>query len=209
VLLLVQECLRCGFSLKLRENGLCGENNIRNQSFVAPNEMERKIAQPNAMRDKSLLVPPVTDLKQILEGGHERRDILADRLNPIQQSGAAHGKAAQAPQSAPASERKQDLEQNQACDSAEILARAPTSSLQEELDALRSATEAARVRQKQAFDQERDRADALARKLTSLWVEVDKARIAGSEAAQAGEAELKQPQALDQERDRADTLACA
>jgi hypothetical protein len=188
-------------------NGLCGESNTRTQSFVAPTEMERKIPQPNAMQDKSLLVPRIVELKQILEWGCEKRDILADRLNPLQQLGAAQGKAAQSPQSAPACERKQALEQEQACDSAEVLARAPSPSLREELDALRSATEAARIKQKQALDQERDRAEALARELTSLWVELDKARIAGSEAAQAGEAEIKQGQALDQERDRAEALA--
>jgi hypothetical protein len=191
------------------DNGLCGESNTRAQSSVAPTEMERNIGRPNAVRDKSLLVPRVveTTQKQILEWRREKSDIPADRLKPIQQLDEAEGQAAQAPQSAPAWERKQALEHEQECDSAEVLARALTSSLREELDALRSATEAARIKQKQALDQERDRADALARELTSLWAEPDKARIAGSEAVQAAEAERKQKQALEQERDRADTLA--
>jgi hypothetical protein len=195
------------------DNGLCGESNTRAQSFVAPTEMERKIAQPNAMRDKSLLVPRVVkttlvEQKQILEWGREKSDILADRLTPIQQLDAAQGKAAEAPRCAPAWERKQALalEHEQECYTAEVLARALTASLREEIDALRSATEAARIKQKQALDQERDRADALARELTSLSVGLDKARIVGSEGVQADEAEIEQRQALDQERDRADRL---
>ncbi len=55
--------------------------------------------------------------------------------------------------------------------------------------------------------QERDKADALARELTSLRAELEAARIAGAEVAQAAEAEIKQKQALEQERDRADALA--
>ena len=191
------------------DNGLCGESNTRAQSSVAPTEMERNIGRPNAVRDKSLLVPRVveTTQKQILEWRGEKSHISADRLKPIQQLDEAEGQAAQAPQSAPAWERKQALEHQQECDSAEVLARALTSALREELDALRSATEAARIKQKQALDQERDRADALARELTSLWAEPDKVRIAVSEAVQAGEAERKQKQALEQERGRADTLS--
>src|ERR1700738_633649 len=56
-------------------------------------------------------------------------------------------------------------------------------------------------------EQEGDRADALARELTSPRGELDTARTAGSEAVQAGEAEIKQKQALEQERGRADALA--
>lgn len=197
------------------DNGLCGESNTRAQSFVAPADMERKIAQPNALRDKSLLVPRVVETtlveqKQILQLGREKRDILADRLKPVQQLDAAQGKAAQAPQSPPAWERKQALEHEQECDSAEVLARALTSSLREEreeLDALRSATEAARIKQQQAFEQERHRADTLARELTSFWAELDSARIASPEAVRAAEAERKQKEALEQERGRAEALA--
>src|SRR5882724_5692644 len=191
------------------DNGLCGESNTRAQSSVARTEMERNIGRPNAVRDRSLLVPRVveTTQKPILEWRREKSDIPADRLKPIQQLDEAEGQAAQAPQSAPAWERKQALEHEQECDSAELLARALTSSLREELEALRSATEAARFKQKQALDQERDRADALARELTSLWSEPDKARTAASEAVPAAEAERKQKQALEQERGRADALA--
>jgi hypothetical protein len=191
------------------DDGLCGESKTRTQAFIAPTEKGHKVAQPNALRDKSLLVPRVVETtlveqKLILQWGREKSDILADRLKPIQQLDAAQGKAAQ---SAPACERKQALEHEQKCDSAEVLARAFTSSLREELDGLRSATEAARIKQKQALEQERDRADTVARDLTSLRAELDAARIAGSEAVQAAEAERKQKQALEQERDRADTLA--
>jgi len=198
------------------DDGLCGESKTRAQAFVAPTEKGHKIAQANAMRDESLLVSQVVETtveqKQILERGREEVDILAGRLTPTQRLEAAQGKAAQF---APASERKQALEHEQKqaleheqkCDSAEVLARALTSSLREELDGLRSATEAARTKQKQALEQERGRADALARELTARWAELDTARIAGSEAGQATEAERKQKQALEQERGRADTLA--
>jgi hypothetical protein len=77
-----------------------------------------------------------------------------------------------------------------------------------ELDASRSAAEAARTRHEQALDQERDRAHALARELASLRAELDAARVIDSEeAVQAAAAEIKQMRALDQERDRADALA--
>jgi hypothetical protein len=190
------------------DKGLCGESNARAEAFVSPTEKGNKIAQPDAMRDESALVSRVVETtvveqKQILERGREKSDILADRLIPIQRSDAAQGKAAQAPQSAPAWERKQPLEYGQEWGKAEVLGCALTSSLREELDAVRSAAEAARIEQRQALDQERARADALARDLSSLWAELDTARIVGLEAVQAAEAE----QALEQERGRADALA--
>src|ERR1700738_4677263 len=191
------------------DDGLCGESKTRAQAFVAPTEKGHKIAQPDAMRDESLLISQVVEMtvfeqKQILDRGREEVNILAGRLTPIQRLNAAQGKAAQ---SAPAWERKQGLEREQEWDRAEALARALTSSLQGELDAVRSAAEAARIKQTQALEQERARADALARELTSLRAELDTARTAGSEAVQAGEAEIKQKQALEQERGRADALA--
>src|SRR5258705_4848991 len=198
------------------DKGLCGESNTRAQAFVAPTEKGRKIAQPNAMRDESSLVSRVVETtlvqqKQILERGREKVDILADRLIPVQRlEVSAQGKTAQAAQSGPALELRQPLEYleyGQEWGKAEGLGCALTSSLREELDALRSAAEAVRIKQRQGLDQERDRADALARELTSLWAELDTARIADSEAAQAAKAEIKQKQALEQERGRADTLA--
>jgi hypothetical protein len=148
--------------------GLCAESHIRAKAFVAPIEMERKIAQPNAMRGKSSLVSRAVETtlvvrKQIFESGREKSDILADRLTPVPPA---------------------------------------------ELDAPRSAAEAARTRHEQALDQERDRAHALARELASLRAELDAARVIDSEeAVQAAAAEIKQMRALDQERDRADALA--
>jgi hypothetical protein len=129
-------------------NGLCAESHIRAEAFVAPIEIDLKIAQPNAMRGES---------------GRAKSDIVADRLTPV-----SPGK----------------------------------------LDAPRSAPEPARAKQEQALDQERDRADALARELTSVRAELDAARIVGSEeAVQAAAAEIKQMRALAQEQDRADALA--
>jgi hypothetical protein len=62
----------------------------------------------------------------------------------------------------------------------------------------------------QTLKQERDKADTLARELTSLRADLDAARTGGSKAAQATETESKQKQAVEQalkqERDRADTL---
>ena len=206
----VGACVLWLFTGAVRDNGLCGESNSRAQAFVAPTEDGRKIAQPNAMRDETSLVSRVVETtvveqKQILERSREKIDILADQLTPIQGSDAAQGNATQAPQSVPAWERTQALEH------AEALARALTSSLRAELDALRSAAEAAKIKQKQALDQERERADALARELTSLRSELDSARTGGSEAVQAAEAESKQKQAVEQalkqERDRGDALA--
>ena len=99
------------------DKGLCGESNTRAQAFVEPTEKGRKIEQPNAMRDESSLVSRVVEKtlveqNQILERGREKIDILADRLTPNQRSEPAQGEAAQAPQSAPAWERKPPLETN-------------------------------------------------------------------------------------------------
>src|SRR5216684_2984722 len=211
----VAVCVLWLFIGAVEDSALCGESDARAQALVAT-ENGRKIAQANARRDESLLVSQVVETtvveqKQILERGREKVDIPAGRLPLTQPLDAPQGKAAQAPQSAPAWERKQALEHEQEWDRAETLARALTSSLRGELDAARSAAEAKRIKQKQSLDQERDRADALARELTSLQAELDAARVAGAEVAQAAEAEIKQRQALEQElnqeRDKADALA--
>jgi len=207
----VAVCVLWLFIGAVGDNALCGESDTRAQAFVAT-ENGHKIAQANARRDESLLVSQVVETtvveqKQILERGREKVDIPAGRLPLTQPLDAPQGKAAQAPQSAPAWERKQALEHEQEWDRAETLARALTSSLRGELDAVRSAAEAERIKQNQSLDQERGRADTFARELTSLQAELDKARIVGLEAVQATEAEIKQEQALDQERDRADALA--
>src|SRR5260370_1066317 len=201
----VGACVLWLFIGAVGDNGLCGESNTRAQAFVAPTEDGRKIAQPNDMRDETSLVSRVVETtvveqKQILERSREKIDMIADWLTPIQGSDAAQGKAAQATPAVSAWERTHALEH------AEALARALTSSLRAELDALRSAAEAARIKQRQALDQERERADALARELTSLRAELDAARRAGTDAAQAAAAEAEQKQALEQERDRAEAL---
>src|SRR6266478_3313288 len=193
--------------------GLCGESNTGVQAFVAATE--KGIAQPNVMRDESSLVSRVVETtlvqqKQILERGREKVDILADWLIPVQRlEVSAQGKAAQAPHSGPAWERKQPLEYleyGQEWGKAEVLGCAISSSLREELDAVRSAAEAARIKQRQALDEERDRADGLARELSSLWAEIDTARIVGLEAVQAAVQATEAEQAFEQERDRADAL---
>ena len=61
----------------------------------------------------------------------------------------------------------------------------------------------AEIKQKEALEQERGRADTLAREVTSLRAELDAARNVGPKAAQAAEAEIKQKEALEQERGRA------
>jgi hypothetical protein len=192
-------------------NGLCGESNTRAKAFVAATEIEREIAQPNAIRGKALLVSRVVETtlaeqKQTFQSGREKSDVPADRLAPIRKLAAAQGKAAHARQSTPAREQNQALEHEQECDRAEVLARALTSSLREELDALWSAAEVARIKQKQALEQERDRADRLARELTSLRAELDTARAARRETAQSAEAAgIEQELAF--ERDKSETLA--
>src|ERR1700688_5230524 len=208
---IAEVCFLWLFAGATLDKGLCGESKTRVQAFVAPTEMGPKLAQSNVMRGEALLVSQVVETtvieqKQIPERGREKVDILAGRLTPIRQLDAAQGKAAQAPQSVPAREQNQALEHEQERDGAKALAHA-TASLRGELDAVRSAAEAARIKQRQALDQERDRADALARELTSVWAELDAARIAGSEAVQVPEAEVQQRQALDRERGRANALA--
>ena len=193
------------------DSGLCAESNTGAQAFIAPTE--KGLTQSNATRDESSLVWRVVEttlVERNLERGGEKVDILADRLTRIQPLGdAAQGKGAQAPQSAAAWARKQPLEYleyGQEWGKAEVLGGALISSLREELDAVRSAAEAARIKQRQALDQERDRADALARELSSLWAEVDIARIVGLEAVQAAVQAAEAEQAFEQERDRADAL---
>ena len=187
----------------------CGESDTRAQAFVVT-EKGHKTTQASARWDESLLVSllgetTVVEQTQFLKHGREKVENLAGRSPLTRPSEAPPGKVAQAPQSAPAAarERKQALEQ-------EWFARALTSSLRGELDEVRSAADA-EIKQNQALDQERARADVLARELTSLRAELDAARIAGTEVTQAAEAEIKQKQALElernQQRDRADALA--
>jgi len=140
-----------------------------------------------------------------IENGRETAQANAKRNESSLE--ATVGKAAQTSQSAPARERRLSLEHEQEWNRAEALARALTSSLQGQLDAVRSAAEAEKIKQKQLLDQERGRADAFARELASLQAEFDKARTVGLEAVQATEAESNQKQALDQERDKAERLA--
>ena len=140
-----------------------------------------------------------------IENGRETAQANAKRNESSLE--ATVGKAAQTSQSAPARERRLSLEHEQEWNRAEALARALTSSLQGQLDAVRSAAEAEKIKQKQLLDQERGRADAFARELASLQTEFDKGRTVGLEAVQATEAESNQKQALDQERDKAERLA--
>jgi hypothetical protein len=201
-------CILWLFVGAVEDKALCSESNGHANAFVTPTEKAKKTAQPRAMRDESSLASPiiettVVEQTQSYERGREKIDILADRLISIQRSDAAHGKAAQAVQSAPAWERKQPLQFGQEWGKAEVLGCALTSSLQAELDAVRSAAEVARIEQRKALDQERDRTNALARELSSLWAELDAVRFVGLEAVRAAEAE----QALEQERGRADALA--
>ena len=182
------------------DNALGGESDTRAQAFVLA-ETGHKTARANTRWDESLLVSrlvetTVVEQTQIPKHGREKVESLAGRLPLIQPSDAPQGKVAQAPQFAPAAarERKQALEQ-------EWFARALTSSLRGELDEVRSAADA-EIKQNQALDQERARADDLARELTSLRAELDAARSAGREVAQAAEAEIKQKQALEQQRNQ-------
>jgi hypothetical protein len=189
------------------DNALCGESDAR-KDFVAT----KTIAQANARQDGFLPVSQAVETtaieqKQILERGRAEVDIPSDRRPLTEPLDAAQPKAAQASQSVPAQEQKQALEHGQEWDRAEALARALTSSLQGDLDAMRSATETERIKQKQLLDQERSRATSLAHELASLQAELDEVRIVGLKAVQATEAEIKEKQALVQERDRADGLA--
>jgi chromosome segregation ATPase len=140
-----------------------------------------------------------------IENERETAQANATRNEPSLEATA--GKAAQTSQSAPARERRLSLEHEREWIKAEALARALTSSLQGQLDAVRSAAEAERIKQKQLLDEERGRADAFARELAFLQAEFDKARTVGLEAVQTTEAESNQKHALDQERDKAEKLA--
>ena len=133
--------------------------------------------------------------------GSAKVDVFAGQSIPTQRSDIAQNKAVQAPQPALAAERKQPAENENEKDRAEALRCAPDSSLREELEAVRSAAEAAAIEQGQALDQERDRADALSRELNTARID------SYLEGVQALDAELKQRQALEREQARADGLA--
>ena len=191
------------------DNALCGESDTRAQAFVAT-ERGHKTTQANARWDESLLVSllgetTVVEQTQFLKHAREKVESLAGRSPLTQPSDAPQGKVAQAPQSAPATvrERKQALEQ-------EWFARAHTS-LRGELDEVRSAADA-EIKQNQALqlerNQKRDRADALARELTSLRAELETARAVGLETAQTtAAAKIEQEQAFGKEREKIETLA--
>src|SRR5258707_32668 len=193
------------------EDGLCGESKLRAEAFAAPTGEVGKLSEPYAIRYESLLISRVAETtvvgRPIFERDREKIDHLAGRMTLVQRSDAGQGTAVQAPESAPAWERKRALEREQERDKAEALARVLTSSLRAELNAVQLATEAARIKQRQALDQERGRADTLARELATLRAQLDTARIAGKEAVKAIAVGIKQTQALEQERDKANNLA--
>src|SRR6266478_6608113 len=205
----VAVCVLWLFIGAVAANALCGEGDARAQAYVAT-ENGRKITQANARRDDSLPVSQIVETtvveqKQILGRRRARSDILSGRMPLTEPLDARQGKAAQ---SAPARDRKQALENEQGWDRAEALARALTSSLQGELDAVRSAAEAEKIKQTQLLDQERDRADALAHELTSVQAALDMARTATLETAQATQAaKIEQELAFRKERDKTETLA--
>jgi hypothetical protein len=168
-------------------NGLCAESHIRAEAFVAPIEIDLKIAQPNAMRGDS---------------GRAKSDIVADRLTPV-----SPGKLDEPARA------KQEQALDQERDRADALARELTS-VRAELDAARIVgseeavqAAAAEIKQMRALAQEQDRADALARELTSLRAQLDAARIKGPEVTPATAAEVEQKRALKQDGDRAEALA--
>jgi hypothetical protein len=163
-------------------DGQCAEGA---RAFAAPTEKGSTLPDPSPSRYRSLVVAQAAGTtaveRQILPGGGEKVDDL--------------------------SERKQALEREQERDRAEALARALTSSLRAELNAVQSNAEAAAIKQRQALDQERNRADTLARELATLRTELDAARIAGKQSAEAIEVGIKQTQALEEERDKANELS--
>jgi hypothetical protein len=133
--------------------------------------------------------------------GRAKVDIFAGQSFPTQRSDAAQNKVAQALQPALAAEKKQSPQNEQEKNKAEVLGCALNSSLREELEALRSAAEAAAIEQGKALDQERDRVDALSRELNTARID------SYLEGAQTLDAELKQRQALEREQAKADRLA--
>jgi len=192
------------------DKALSRESDNPAQAFVVA-EKGHATTQANARWDESLLVSllgetTVVEQTQILKHDREKVESLAGRSHLTQPSDAPQGNLAQAPQSAPAAarERTQALEQ-------EWFARALTWSRRGELDEVRSAADA-KIKQSQALElernQERDRADALARELTSLRAELETARAVGLETAQTtAAAKIEQEQAFGKEREKVETLA--
>src|SRR5258708_4783182 len=211
---IAEVCVLWLFIGAIWDNGLCGESKTRAQAVVAPTEKGPKIAQPNAMRDESLLVSravetKVIEQKQILERGREKVDVVAGRLTPIpiQQLEEAQGKASQSATVCelgaeqivglePVQSAEAETKQRQTLDQQ----RDRTETLERELSSLRAEVDSAWIAGSEA-------ADAFAGALSSLRAELDAARKVGSEVAQAAEADIKQKRALKQERDRADALA--
>ena len=211
---IAEVCVLWLFIGAIWDNGLCGESKTRAQAVVAPTEKGPKIAQPNAMRDESLLVSravetKVIEQKQILERGREKVDVVAGRLTPIpiQQLEEAQGKASQSATVCelgaeqivglePVQSAEAETKQRQTLDQQ----RDRTETLERELSSLRAEVDSAWIAGSEA-------ADAFAGALSSLRAELDAARNVGSEVVQAAEAEIKQKHALKQERGRADALA--
>ena len=189
-------CLFAGVA----DDGLCAESRIRTQDFAASIEARSRLHELRAIGSYSLLLSQ--DAETPIERKHtgDTAENLASRWLLAQ-----HGAAVQ-PKSGPTPERQRALEREQERDSAETIARALTSSLRAELDALQSSAEAARIKQRQALEQEREKAEALARELATLQAELDTARIVGKEAAEAIDLSIRQTEALEQERDKTNEL---
>ena len=192
------------------EIGSCGEPTTRTQAFTAPTEGGRVLGGPYPIRNGYLPLSPAAETmaagRLILERGAKQIDNHAGPLRLAQRSDAAPDAVAKPPQTVPAGDRENAVQREQERDKAEALARA-LSRFRAELNSVRSAAEAAEIRQGLALKQERQRAEAMARELASLRAELDTARAVGRETVQAIELGMRQTQTLEQEREKANNLA--
>ena len=184
------------------ENGSCGEPTTGTQAFTAPTEWGRELRGPYPIRNGFL---PLSRAAETTAVG--QIDNHAGPLTLAQRSDAAPDAVAKPPQTVPAGDRENAGEREQERDKAEALARTLTSKLRAELNSVRSAAEAAEARQGLALNQQRQRADAMARELASLRAELDTARAVSRDTVQAIELGMRQTETLEQERDKANNLA--
>lgn len=159
-------------------------------------------------RGASYITPAMLDLCRCTRGP-EQIDGIKQRLKLVQRADEARPAATQPAGSRPAATgprgAKTATEQPRAA--ADAPAQDMTSTPPPVSNAAQAASETERLNQNLLLDQERQRANKLARELAAARVELDAARQTQTHTVRAMEIGIQQTQALEQEREKTDHLS--
>jgi hypothetical protein len=165
-------------------------------------------SQDDGHRGASYITPAMLDLCRCTHGP-EQIDGIKQRLKLVQRADEARPAATQPAGSRPAATgprgARTATEQPRAA--ADAPAQDMTSTPPPVSNAAQAASETERLNQNLLLDQERQRANKLARELAAARVELDAARQTQTHTVRAMEIGIQQTQALEQEREKTDHLS--